>query len=131
MERYVDHYYQGDADLTHYNTIRERQSAITNLKRKYANAKCGQDNDKDDHDDWMNGGGGMFVNMMEVVPPPEWQVDNSDNPHGPGPKKPHRNTIASPDQQTVQSVGSTGWTALWAAIGIYLLSNAAKVVIEY
>jgi hypothetical protein len=50
---------------------------------------------QDDHDDWMNFGGGRYVDLMKVLPVQDYQVDNTDNPHGPGRKRPPRDPAMS------------------------------------
>ena len=122
----ADFHSRGKATKTHGGQIEEQQDRIKNLKnRYYRQNKCDQGDDKDDHDDWMNGNGAI-VDIMQTMPLPPWDIDNTDNPHGPGRKRPNKFSDLSCPAMT--PMAAAGWGLLGAAFLQYLVSDVLLIV---
>ena len=95
IRTYEQFWSRGEADKTHFDQIGEQRNRLKNVENKYYRQEKCDKNDEDDHDDWMNFGGGRYVDLMKVLPVQDYQVDNTDNPHGPGRKRPPRDPAMS------------------------------------
>lgn len=115
IRTYEQYYYRGEADKTHFDQIDEQRNRLKNVENRYYRQEKCDKKDEDNHDDWMNFGGGRYVELMKIVPVQDWQIDNSDNPHGPGRKRPPRDPAMSSSLK-LPSANANAAAVSWATV---------------